>query len=110
MAESNNGKYLQSKFYEIDILETGGHIRLLNALKSKYLNMIFMSNENKVSSQVINSADHVFFFYNFLSHGLYYKIMSMLNQNDKINWDYISLRNIDLVEKDIFNKIMIKTN
>ena len=25
MAESNNEKYLQSKFYEIDILEIGGH-------------------------------------------------------------------------------------
>ena len=50
MAKINNGKYLQSKFYEIDILEIGGYIHLLNVLKSKYLNMIFMSNENKVSS------------------------------------------------------------
>ncbi len=92
------------------IICIGGHIRLLYALKSKYPNRIFMSNESNVSSRGFNGADHIFFFYNFLSHGLYYKIMSMLNQKDKINWDYISSRNIDLVEKDIFDKITFKTN
>lgn len=60
--------------YELTLLEIsnknkivfiGGHINLINALKSKYQHIIFSTGEKVVSHQVINHADYVFFFYNF---------------------------------------------
>lgn len=83
----------------------GGHIKLLSMLKEKYPNMIFLENKNNVSRNTINNADYVFFFYNFLNHGLYHKIMSIINSNKQIRWDYLSSKNIELVEKEICNKV-----
>lgn len=87
------------------IIFVGGHIKLLDVLKDKYPNMVFVGNRNTISSQLITNADYIFFFYNFLNHGLYHKIMGMINSNSHIKWDYISSKNLDLVEKDIYEKI-----
>lgn len=90
---------------EKKIIFVGGHIKLLDVLKTKYPNMIFIGNRNNISAQLITTADYIFFFYNFLNHALYYKIMGMIKANTNIKWDYISSKNLELVEKDIFNKI-----
>ena len=87
------------------IVFIGGHINLINALKNKYPHMIFITGEKVVSHQVINHADYVFFFYNFLNHTLYYKVMNLLYNNRSIQWDYISSRNLSLVEKEIYQKL-----
>lgn len=100
--------------YESFLLETsnnnkivfiGGHVNLINALKNKYPQMIFITGEKSVSHQLINHADYVFFFYRFLSHQLYYKVMNILYNNQSIKWDYMSARNLNLVEKDLYNKL-----
>lgn len=87
------------------IVFVGGHIKLLSMLKEKYSNMIFLENKNNVSRDTINNADYIFFFYNFLNHGLYHKIMSIINSNSQIKWDYLGSKNIELVEKEICNKV-----
>ena len=103
--------------YELALLETsnknkivfiGGHINLINALKSKYQHIIFSTGEKVVSHQVINHADYVFFFYNFLNHTLYYKVMNLLYNNRNVRWDYISARNLYLVEMDLYQKLTKK--
>ncbi|WP_270832900.1 hypothetical protein [Faecalibacillus intestinalis] len=81
------------------IVCVGGHIKLLSMLKEKYPNMIFLENKNNVSRDTINNADYIFFFYNFLNHVLYHKIMSIINSNSQIKWDYLGSKNIELVEK-----------
>lgn len=87
------------------ILFIGGHINLINALKNKYPHMFFITGEKAVSHQVISHADYVFFFYNFLSHTLYYKVMNLLYNNRNVQWDYISTRNLNLVEMDLYQKL-----
>lgn len=87
------------------IIFIGGHINLIKALKAKYPNMLFITNENLISHQVIDHADYIFFFYNFLNHTLYYKTMGLLHTQSKIKWDYISSRNLNLVEKDLYQKL-----
>ena len=103
--------------YELTLLEIsnknkivfiGGHINLINALKSKYQHIIFSTGEKVVSHQVINHADYVFFFYNFLNHTLYYKMMNLLYNNRNVRWDYISVRNLYLVEMDLSQKLTKK--
>lgn len=103
--------------YELTLLEIsnknkivfiGGHINLINALKSKYQHIIFSTGEKVVSHQVINHADYVFFFYNFLNHTLYYKVMNLLYNNRNVRWDYISARNLYLVEMDLYQKLTKK--
>ena len=90
------------------IVFIGGHINLINALKNKYSHMIFITGEKAVSHQVISHADYVFFFYNFLSHTLYYKVMNLLYNNRNVKWDYISARNLNLVEMDLYQKLTKK--
>lgn len=87
------------------IIFIGGHINLIKVLKAKYPNMFFITNENLISHQVIDHADYIFFFYNFLNHTLYYKAMGLLHTQSKIKWDYISSRNLNLVEKDLYQKL-----
>ena len=87
------------------IVCVGGHIKLLAMLKEKYPNMILLENKNNVSRDAINNSNYIFFFYNFLNHGLYHKIMSIINSNSQIKWDYLSSKNIELVEKEICNKV-----
>lgn len=101
----NYGELLLEISNDKKIVFVGGHIKLLDILKEKYPNMIFIGNRNTISTHLINNADYVFFFYNFLNHGLYYKIMGMINSNPHIKWDYISSKNINLVEKDIYKKL-----
>ena len=83
----------------------GGHINLISALKNKYPNLIFITNKTRVAQQIIHNADEIFFFYNFLNHSLYYKIMGLIRYNFQGKWDYISSRNITLVERDMYNKL-----
>ncbi|MFR1685958.1 MAG: hypothetical protein ACLSVX_02095 [Massilimicrobiota timonensis] len=83
----------------------GGHIRLLAILKDKYPHISFMEVANSVSDRVIRNADYVFFFYNFMSHGTYDKVMNLLKTNNHTKWDYISSKNIDIVEKEMYEKI-----
>ena len=68
--------------------------------------MLFITNENLISHQVIDHADYIFFLYNFLNHTLYYKAMGLLHTQSKIKWDYISSRNLNLVEKDLYQKLI----
>lgn len=88
------------------IIFIGGHINLIKGLKAKYPNMLFITNENLISHQVIDHADYIFFLYNFLNHTLYYKAMGLLHTQSKIKWDYISSRNLNLVEKDLYQKLI----
>lgn len=83
----------------------GGHIRLLATLKEKYPHMSFMEVANSVSDRIVRNADYIFFFYNFMSHGTYEKVMSLINHNKTVKWDYISAKNIDIVEKEMYEKI-----
>lgn len=63
------------------------------------MELIILDTEEK-----LKNADYIFFFYNFLNHGLYYKIMGMISSNTHIKWDYISSKNISLVEKTYIKK------
>lgn len=90
---------------EKKIVCIGGHIRLLATLKDKYPRMSFMEVANNVSDRVIRNADYVFFFYNFMSHGTYEKVMSLIGNNNDVKWDYISAKNINIVEKEMYEKI-----
>lgn len=107
--DTNENIDYESSLLEISnknkIVFIGGHINLINALKNKYPHMIFITGEKAVSHQVINHADYVFFFYNFLNHTLYYKVMNLLYNNRKVKWDYISARNLNLVEIDLYQKL-----
>lgn len=90
---------------EKKIVCIGGHIRLLAALKDKYSRMSFMEVVNSVSDRVVRNADYIFFFYNFMSHGTYVKVMNLISHNKTVKWDYISAKNIDIVEKEMYEKI-----
>lgn len=90
---------------EKKIVCIGGHIRLLATLKDKYPRMSFMEVANSVSDRVIRNADYVFFFYNFMSHGTYEKVMSLIGNNNDVKWDYISAKNKNIVEKEMYEKI-----
>lgn len=87
------------------ILCVGGHIRLLAILKDKYPHMSFMEVANSVSNRIVRNADYIFFFYNFMSHGTYEKVMSLIGNNNDVKWDYISAKNINIVEKEMYEKI-----
>jgi len=101
-------EFLSKISHKKKILFIGGHINLINALRNKYPQMIFITGEKAVSHQVISHADYVFFFYNFLGHTLYYKVMNLLYNNRKVKWDYISARNLNLVEMDLYQKLTKK--
>ena len=107
--EETDAESYEDKLLDISnknkIVCIGGHIRLLSTLKEKYPHMSFMEVANSVSDRVIRNADYVFFFYNFMSHSTYNKVMSLLSNNEHIKWDYISAKNIDIVEKEMYEKI-----
>lgn len=101
----NYEEELKELFEKYQILIVGGHIKLLNILKTKYPTLKFLHKEVHISSQLVNNCNYVFMCYNFLSHNLYYRIMNIINNNSNIKWDYISARNIDLVEKELYDKL-----
>lgn len=84
----------------------GGHIKLLQQLNKIYPEIVFIEKESQVNDNIINNADIVLFFHNFLSHTLYYKVMNILKNNRHINFDYIASRNLNRVEKEIYEKIV----
>ena len=96
---------LKELFEKHQVLIVGGHIKLLNILKTRYPTLKFIHKEVHISSQLVSNCDYVFMCYNFLSHNLYYRIMNIINNNPDIKWDYISARNIELVEKELYEKL-----
>ena len=40
-----------------------------------------------------------------MSHGTYEKVMSLIGNNNDVKWDYISAKNINIVEKEMYEKI-----
>ena len=97
--------YISNILESKKIVIIGGHIKLINIMRQKYPKLAFIGNENKVINQVISNSDYVFFFYNFMNHSLYYKIMGILVSNSNVRWNYISSKNIERVEKELYEKL-----
>lgn len=85
------------------IVIVGGHIKLVERLKSKYPSMKFMGNDRAINEDIISNADYVFIFYNFFNHSDYRKVMSAIG--NKTQWDYLNTTNLERVENFIYEKI-----
>ena len=98
------------------ILFVGGHINLVNKLKKKFpLNLVnklkkkfpqirYISTDDSIKDNKIKGADYVFFYFEYLNHGLYYQVMNACIRYN-IPWDYIKGTNIDYLENFMISKL-----
>ena len=86
------------------ILFVGGHINLINKLKKKFPQIRYISTDDSIKDNKIKGADYVFFYYEYLNHGLYYQIMNTCMRYN-IPWDYIKGTNIEYLENFMISKL-----
>lgn len=86
------------------ILFVGGHINLINKLKKKFPQIRYISTDDSIKDNKIKGADYVFFYYEYLNHGLYYQIMNTCMRYN-IPWDYIKGTNVDYLENFMISKL-----
>jgi len=79
------------------IITIGGHHHLREKMKQKYPSIKTLSQISHITDAVLLNADHVFIFYNFLSHGMYQRAISYLSKNN-IPWDYVPYTNLEKSE------------
>lgn len=84
-----------------DIVIIGGHINLRKKLREKYPSLILFSKQNAINEAVLKRADHVFIYYNFMTHDMYNRAVSVLSRNN-IAWDYIPYTNLEKSEQLIY--------
>lgn len=90
---------------EKSVVLVGGHIKLIDKLKKRYPTLKWVSSESTVPVDLLVNADHIFLFYNFMNHSIYYKIMRIVSANPNINWDYIPYTNFEKSEALIYEKL-----
>ena len=82
----------------------GGHPNWISKMKNELKNWIFISSDIlNFDIKILNDVEYVFVNTNYVSHGMYYKIIENLNQRNKLK--YINNTNVDLCIKEIKSRI-----
>lgn len=98
---------LDSLMKEKNVFVVGGHIQIRRMLKELYPS-VHSINSPRFSKKDVAKADYILFFYNYLSHSIYDKMMDVIRK-EKIAFDYASYKNLEQTQKALFNGL-IKLN
>ena len=78
-------------------------------MKEQLPNFIFLHADNEsFDSDILNNMDFIFFYTNYLSHKLYYKVINIARERN-INVDYIQNTNDTKVINTVKSKILNTT-
>ncbi|MGM9948180.1 DUF2325 domain-containing protein [Floccifex sp.] len=86
------------------IVIVGGHSTLQRKLMSKYNNIFCIDGRKRVSFDVIENADIVFFLFDFLSHSSYYQGVNAC-QASHVPFGYIQGTNLERAEQQMIETI-----
>ena len=83
-----------------EIVIIGGHIKWAQKVKEHLPNIdIISANQNRVDLKFLHNKKMILFFINYLSHSLYFQVISKIQSHQKIG--FLKQRNIDNVIKEI---------
>lgn len=86
------------------IVLLGGHTTLYRRLMNKYSNIRCIDGRTRVSFDMIQNADYVFFLFDFLSHGTYYQGCNECSKHN-VPFGYIQGTNLEKAERQIIECI-----
>ncbi|MBU3173375.1 hypothetical protein [Clostridium estertheticum] len=91
-----------NKLNSLKTIFIGGHDNLHVKLKELLPTWVYISPSNlKFDEKVLINADKIYYYADFNSHGMYYKVMSIVNKNE-LKLQYIEGNtNIDLILKQL---------
>lgn len=97
---------MRAAISDLKIIIVGGHINWVSKLKREFPKWTFVNPEASGSTNVdiVNKADHVFFFTDTISHSRYYQFLNVLRER-KIKFGYIHGVNIEKNIADVYNGI-----
>ena len=91
---------------EKSIIIIGGHINWINKLKKEFPNWRFLdANISRANdSKLVEGADMVYFFTDYLSHGTYGKFVKLVREN-RIPFGYMHSVNMDSLVRQVFEDL-----
>lgn len=106
----------QEEDYQVDIIDgfnldevrgviVGGHVKWQQRMKEILPNFVFLHVDNdNIDPSIFDNVDVVFFYTNYLSHSIYYKVIKITREKD-IEVGYINTTSIDRVLNTIRHKL-----
>lgn len=89
-----------------EIVIIGGHIKWAQKVKERLPNIdIISADQKRVDLKFLHNKKIIIFFINYLSHSLYFQVISKIQSNQKIA--FLKQRNIDEVIKEI-NRLYLR--
>lgn len=85
----------------------GGHTTLCRKIVDKYPNVKWIDGRKRFPFDLVKQADHVFFLFDFLSHGTYYEGCKICTQRS-IPFSYIQGTNLERAEEQIIKGLKQK--
>lgn len=92
---------------KLRIVVIGGHSNWVSKVKSRFPDWVFVSPDASGTPDVdiVDKADHVYFFTDTISHSAYYRFMNVVRER-KVGFGYIHGVNIDKNTRQIYNELI----
>ena len=87
-----------------EIVILGGHTTLCRKIVDKYPNVRWIDGRKRVPFDMIKNASHVFFLFDFMSHGTYYEGCKLCTAN-QVPFDYIQGTNLQRAEHQMIQAL-----
>ena len=87
-----------------EIVILGGHTTLCRKIVDKYSNIRWIDGRKRVPFDMIKNASHVFFLFDFMSHGTYYEGCKLCTANH-VPFDYIQGTNLQRAEHQMIQAL-----
>lgn len=87
-----------------EIVILGGHTTLCRKIVDKYPNVRWIDGRKRVPFDMIKNASHVFFLFDFMSHGTYYEGCKLCTANH-VPFDYIQGTNLQRAEHQMIQAL-----
>ena len=97
-------EFLQAK----KIILIGGHVNWMKKLRSIFPDWVYIESNTSgaVNTNILNSADYVYFFTDYINHSTYYRFIHIVRQCE-IPFGYIHSVNIEAVIKQLYDDLNI---
>ncbi|MCD7717284.1 MAG: hypothetical protein LUI39_12710 [Lachnospiraceae bacterium] len=104
--EPQDVSQMEEMIKDRNILIIGGHENWVNKLKNRFLNWTFISTDlsGVVAPAVLERADYIYFFTDYLSHAAYKKYIHLMREED-LRFGYIHSRHIESVIRQIYQDL-----
>ena len=87
-----------------EIVILGGHTTLCRKIVDKYSNVRWIDGRKRVPFDMIKNVSHVFFLFDFMSHGTYYEGCKLCTANH-VPFDYIQGTNLQRAEHQMIQAL-----